>query len=203
MRPAGDWRTRFRWRSRLRWRRSLWCCGASCRGRPGRCDCAPVSGSDEAVPQVFQAFLTARGGLRVQAFGGDHGGGVFQRACQQGLRLGLVPTGIAGGAGLFERAILQQGGGGFQGAGAGVHAAHMGQDQIGRVQRLAADLGVKVGAAGVEAAVLQDFVIGDGGFGDIVGELVGAPGCPKRRPWPVRVQSCARPGRRGRFRCCT
>ena len=47
--------------------------------------------------------------------------------------------------------------------------------QILRVERLAAQLGVEIGAAGLEAAGLQHMVVGQRHFRHIVGELVGVP----------------------------
>ena len=62
-----------------------------------------------------------------------------------------------------------------QAAGAGIHRADMGMQQVVRVDRLAADLGVEVEAAGGEAAGLQDLVAGQRHLRDVHGELVGVP----------------------------
>jgi hypothetical protein len=48
----------------------------------------------------------------------------------------------------------------------------MGQYEVFGIQRLAPDLGVKIGAAGAVAARLQDFIEGQRLFGMVVGELV-------------------------------
>ncbi len=48
-------------------------------------------------------------------------------------------------------------------------------EQIGRIERLAADLGVEVEAAGPEAAGLQDVIERQRGVRDVVRELVGVP----------------------------
>ena len=47
--------------------------------------------------------------------------------------------------------------------------------QVLRVERLAAQLGVEIGAAGREAAGLQHLVVGQRHFRHVVGELVGVP----------------------------
>ena len=51
----------------------------------------------------------------------------------------------------------------------------MADQQVFRIDRLAAQLGVEVGAAGLEAAACQDLVIGQRHFRHVVGELVGIP----------------------------
>ena len=53
--------------------------------------------------------------------------------------------------------------------------ADMADQQILRVERLAAQLGVEIGAAGLEAAGLQHLVVGERHFRHVVGELVGVP----------------------------
>ena len=51
----------------------------------------------------------------------------------------------------------------------------MAVQQVGRIDRLAAHLGVEIEAAGREAAGLQDVIERRDEFGRVVGELVGVP----------------------------
>ena len=59
--------------------------------------------------------------------------------------------------------------------GAGVDAADVADQEIGRIDRLPAHLGVEVEAARRDAAVLQDEIQRRDEFGRVVGELVGVP----------------------------
>ena len=71
--------------------------------------------------------------------------------------------------------MLDDGGGVQQGVGHGVHRADVGDEDVLRVGGRAAELGVEVGAAVLEAAVADDL---DHGLGEIVRvhrELVGIP----------------------------
>ena len=86
-----------------------------------------------------------------------------------------VPALVALLAQLAERSIAHQVRGGQQRARERVDAADMRQVQVGRVHRLAAQLGIEVEAAGAEAAVLHQLHHRRHQFLGIVGKLVGVP----------------------------
>ena len=86
-----------------------------------------------------------------------------------------LPAGVAVRDEGVELAVLDDLLGDQQAAGAGVHRADMGDQQIVGIERLAADLGVEVEAALAEAAGLEDVVGGERHLRHVHGELVGVP----------------------------
>src|SRR5690606_27671658 len=63
----------------------------------------------------------------------------------------------------------------LQSSRAHVDGADMSVEQVLRIERLAPEPGVEIGAAGDEAAAKQDLVISQRHLGGAVGELVGVP----------------------------
>src|SRR5690606_38951076 len=85
------------------------------------------------------------------------------------------PAGVALAFGGGEGFVLDEVGGGQQSSSDGVHASYVAVEEIRAVDRLAAQFGVEVEAAGGESACLEDLVEGEGQFVDRVGELIGVP----------------------------
>src|SRR3954452_14917892 len=101
---------------------------------------------DIPVHHAFEIFLPARTRLRIQADIDRALGELSERAAAGENRLGLlaIPAGIACGERRGERPGLQHLVGRDQRAGAGVHRADMGMQQIVGIDRLPANLGVEV-----------------------------------------------------------
>ena len=75
----------------------------------------------------------------------------------------------------LERAVLEHPRGREECAGARVHPADVPDQEIDGLDRLAAQLGVEVRAAGREAAAAQDLIVGERRVEHVVRELVGVP----------------------------
>src|SRR5690606_7016558 len=87
----------------------------------------------------------------------------------------IVPTGVAIVEQLVELTIFNEGNGALEAAGEGIETADVTMEQIGRIERLATDLGVEIEAALAQTALLQDVVEGERHFPRIIGEVVGVP----------------------------
>src|SRR6185369_12841162 len=96
-------------------------------------------------------------------------------AAEDALAELAVPAGIALLDQLGELAALDHRGGEQKAAGADIHAADMGVEEVGGIDALTTDLGVEIDAAGPEAAVLEAHVERQRGLADIVRQLVGVP----------------------------
>jgi hypothetical protein len=129
------------------------------------------------VDQGLETFLAAGDGLRLKARVRHAGGEVLEAApaAQHGATFLAVPAGVTLLDVAGERAVLDHRGGCEQAARADVHAADVGVEQVGRIKRLAPDLGVEIEPAGPKAAGAQDVVEGEGHLGHTVGELIRVP----------------------------
>src|SRR5690606_24949807 len=130
--------------------------------------------SDELVDQVLQHLLAAGGELRL-GLSEDVRGDLIEG---DGLALDLgadafVPGGVAFGDELVQTAIGADGGGDFQAAGEGIHAADVSVEEVLRLVGFATALGVEVEPAGGEAAGFQQLEHDRAGEVEIGRELVG------------------------------
>src|SRR5208282_2373609 len=138
---------------------------------------ASAPASEIAVHQVLEELLPSGTRLRVDLFVGDALRNRLEARAglQHRLRLGIVPARVALFPECVELAVLDETGGGDQSLGASVDAADMAEQQVGRVDRLAAHLRVEIEAAGSDAALLEDEIKRRHEFGRVVGELIGVP----------------------------
>ena len=126
---------------------------------------------------------------------GDLSEGALAR--QDGFAFGAVPTGVTLVDEVGERAVGDELLGVQQRAGRDVDRADMRLDEIDRIDRLAADLGVEVEPAGREAAVAQNLVQHQGQLAGVHRELVGVPAQQRIAPVEVdRAEDAERIGER-------
>src|ERR1035437_6802372 len=133
--------------------------------------------SEVFVDEVFQKFLTTAGVWRSVAF--------LEHVSFEFLEAGLaffnlradtaVPRGVTVLHKLRETSVLADGGGDFQSAREGVHAADVRVKQIYRLEAFAATLRVEVHTAGRQAAVFQNGEHRMGRQVNAGGELIRVP----------------------------
>ncbi len=130
-----------------------------------------------AVDQILEILLLSGDRLWLQAFPLHFSRQVFQRALafEDRLAFRAVPASVAAFDMVGELAVLDHLGRHQQAAGADVHAADMGVEQVVGIEGLAADLGIEVQAAGGEAAAFQDVIKRKADLRNVVRELIGIP----------------------------
>ena len=135
-----------------------------------------ANGLDELVHQILEHFLATGFEARLAV-----GEGVCADFLHRDLLAGDLRADAAGPAlvaivdEVLQASVLADGGGNFQAACEGVHAADVGVEKVGRVMGLAAALRIEVEAAGGEAAHFQHLEHDLGGEINVGRKLVGIP----------------------------
>ena len=129
-----------------------------------------------SIEEVFEVLLAAGGEFGFAEFEGD-----FLEVLEAEFLLLDVPAeaGVEAAVPILDEggefAVGQNPAGGFKRQGVSVHAADVGVEQIGRICRGAAQLGVEVEPAAAETARAQDRNHGESEFFDVGVKLVGVP----------------------------